>query len=557
MKLLLICGWALVAGWTAFAANSELIPDSDCLDCHGQNDLTKTDAAGREISLFVDQARLQVSVHGTNLCASCHSDVTREHPDDQVTPKRVDCRGCHEGATESYEASAHGLALAAGEPGAATCTDCHGTHEILLHTAPQSRMHFSNLTTTCGECHPDAANDLQESLHGRAAGAGDRDAATCTDCHSGHRVEGLKSASPLKVAATVCGKCHASERINTKFRLPRNRVETFFESYHGLAVQGGLAKAANCASCHGYHRILPSSDPRSSIHPTHLVETCGKCHPGATENFALGRIHVDGVNGNDIGTQVNRWVRVIYLGLIFFTISLMVAHNGLSWIRFLIASYRRADRTVPRMDRAQRVQHLVLMISFVVLALSGFALKFPDSWLGWSMGGEEMVRRWIHRIAGVVLLGVGSWHLLYLAVRPEGRRLFRDLLPCRDDLTDLAAHVRPAAHLRAPVRTVPRFRYVEKLEYWAVIWGTIIMGVTGLAIWLKMPVTQVFPRWVVDVAITAHYYEAILACLAIIVWHFYHVMFAPAVYPMNWAWLDGKARPETDHDESASTSTKS
>jgi len=75
-----------------------------------------------------------------------------------------------------------------------------------------------------------------------------------------------------------------------------------------------------------------------------------------------------------------------------------------------------------------------------------------------------------------------------------------------------------------------------------------VMGVTGLAIWFKLDVTRWFPRWLVEVAITIHYYEAILACLAILVWHFYHVMFDPDVYPMNWAWLDGKV-PRKLHAE--------
>ena len=74
---------------------------------------------------------------------------------------------------------------------------------------------------------------------------------------------------------------------------------------------------------------------------------------------------------------------------------------------------------------------------------------------------------------------------------------------------------------------IGRFGYAEKMEYWAVVWGTIIMGVTGLMIWFKMDVTHWLPRWVVDVALTIHYYEAILACLAIVVWHFYHVIFDP------------------------------
>jgi cytochrome b subunit of formate dehydrogenase len=82
------------------------------------------------------------------------------------------------------------------------------------------------------------------------------------------------------------------------------------------------------------------------------------------------------------------------------------------------------------------------------------------------------------------------------------------------------------------------------MEYWAVIWGTIIMGVTGFMMWFKMDVTQFAPRWVVDVALTIHYYEAVLACLAIVVWHFYHVMYDPDIYPLNRACVDGRVSEE-------------
>ena len=86
------------------------------------------------------------------------------------------------------------------------------------------------------------------------------------------------------------------------------------------------------------------------------------------------------------------------------------------------------------------------------------------------------------------------------------------------------------------------------MEYWAVLWGTIIMGVTGLMIWFKLDVTRFLPRWAVDVALTIHYYEAVLACLAIVVWHFYHVIFDPDIYPLNMACWDGRVSKQW-HDE--------
>jgi cytochrome b subunit of formate dehydrogenase len=191
----------------------------------------------------------------------------------------------------------------------------------------------------------------------------------------------------------------------------------------------------------------------------------------------------------------------------------------------------------------------MLLTSFILLALSGFALKFPDSWLSWALGSDETLRRWLHRIAGVVLLGLGGYHLVYILVTREGRRLLRDFWPRMRDLKDVRTNVRFLTG-RSPVKArFGRFGYVEKMEYWAVVWGTIIMGVTGLMIWLKMDVTQYLPRWIIDVATTIHYYEAILACLAIVVWHFYHIFLAPGAFPMNWAWWDGKMPKEHYREE--------
>jgi cytochrome b subunit of formate dehydrogenase len=112
------------------------------------------------------------------------------------------------------------------------------------------------------------------------------------------------------------------------------------------------------------------------------------------------------------------------------------------------------------------------------------------------------------------------------------------------DLKDVFANLRYFAGRSGERPRFGRFGYAEKMEYWAVVWGTVIMGVTGLMIWCKMDVTRFLPRWAVEVATTVHFYEAILACLAIVVWHFYHVLFDPEVYPMNMAWWDGRVSEE-------------
>lgn len=470
------------------------LADADCLQCHSDKTLTKTNAAGKEISLFVDSARLAASVHKTNSCASCHADLKPEHPDDNLAARPVDCRRCHEQAAADYTVSSHGRAFASGV----------------------------------------------------------REAPTCNDCHSGeHSIQSLNHGSSSKLSAEICSRCHASERINTRYQMPADRVKTFFESYHGLVSQSGSTVAANCASCHGYHKILPSSDVNSTIHPAHLVETCGKCHPGASQNFAASKIHVDNAaakSGPDLGNQVNWWVRRIYLALIFTVVGALALHNLLAWLHSAMAARRARGATVQRMSRGHRIQHFILLSSFVLLALTGFALKYPDTWPAWMFANED-VRRWLHRGAGVVLIGLGCYHLFYIFVSHEGRRLVKDFWPHWQDLRDIITNVCYLTGRSRERAKFGRFGYPEKLEYWAVAWGIIIMGVTGLMIWFKLQVTEFVPRWVVDVAVTVHYYEAILACLAIVVWHFYHVIFAPDVYPMNWSWWDGKVSQRWQEEE--------
>ncbi len=533
----------LLAATPAFAG----LKNSDCLDCHGDNTLFKTNAAGKAISLFVDVAKLKKSAHATNACVSCHADVTNKHPDDNKVLALVNCALCHARQTASYNVSVHGLALKAGHDDAATCRDCHDSHEIISDNSPTSPVYFSRQAATCGACHDKEAREWAQSVHGRAVAAGSTDAPTCTGCHDDHKIRSLKSTSTISISEDVCSRCHASERLNTKYNLPADRVTTFFESYHGLAAQYGSTVAANCASCHGFHKILPSSDTNSTINKVNLVATCGKCHPGANMEFSLGKIHVapDGeAGGTDFGSKLNNWTRRIYLFLIFATIGGMLAHNGILFIKKTAARLRMTERPVVRMTVSQRWQHFILATSFIVLAVTGFALKFSDSWLAKILGSNEPFRRWAHRVAGIVMIGIGAFHLIYILATRDGRKLVADLFPVKKDAIDVYQAVSYLTGLSKDKPKIGRFGYAEKMEYWAVVWGTVIMGVTGLAIWFKIDVTEFLPRWVMTVATTIHYYEAVLACLAIVVWHFYHVIFDPEVYPLNTACLDGRISEE-------------
>jgi cytochrome b subunit of formate dehydrogenase len=146
-------------------------------------------------------------------------------------------------------------------------------------------------------------------------------------------------------------------------------------------------------------------------------------------------------------------------------------------------------------------------------------------------------------------MAIGLYHLAYMTFTREGRKGLRDLWFRFTDAGELIGVLRFYIGQSKKKPQFARFSYAEKAEYWAGMWGTIVMALTGLMIWYSVAVATWIPRWWIDVATTVHYYEAILATLAILVWHFYHVIFDPDVYPMNWAWFDGKMSEEQFKEE--------
>jgi len=141
------------------------------------------------------------------------------------------------------------------------------------------------------------------------------------------------------------------------------------------------------------------------------------------------------------------------------------------------------------------------------------------------------------------------YHLVYIAFTRDGRRLLMDFLPAPKDAVDAWGTILYNLGLKKEKPEFRRFNYAEKAEYWALVWGLFVMAGTGLMLWAKVTVGTVLARWWLDVATAIHFYEAILATLAIVVWHFYQVFFDPDVYPMNWAWWDGKMSFEHYREE--------
>lgn len=501
-----------------------------CTDCHGN------------IHAVTPHTEPTSPAHWSKMaatCARCHADVEMAEKF-QIPVVRP---------AEAYLQSAHARAVAAGHHGA-VCSDCHGSHGILPASDPQSSIWRSKVPKTCGTCHTRIFADYQASVHGEALARGLHDAPVCTDCHGEHRILGpAEPTSPVfaaNISGETCGRCHANERLSEKYGIPGGKVSTFNDSFHGLALRSGKLTVANCSSCHGVHDIRRSNDPASHVYPANRAQTCGKCHPGAGARFAIGSVHNGYTAPKTTGNWLVAWVRFTYLWLISLTIGGMVAHN-------LLDLSRKARRPPPlppllpenlpeRLTRGLRWQHGMMMLSFPVLVYTGFALKFPEGWWANPLLQFETqlgLRGLIHRAAAVVMLVGLGWHIGNVIVSRRLRACLRGMLPSPRDASVAIGTLAYYLHLRPHPPHSGQFNYAEKAEYWAFMWGTGVMGVTGLLLWFENTALQYLPSWTEDVATALHFYEAILATLAILVWHFYWVIFDPDVYPMDWTWWDG------------------
>jgi cytochrome b subunit of formate dehydrogenase len=371
---------------------------------------------------------------------------------------------------------------------------------------------------------------------------GETDAPVCTGCHGEHGIlspdDPRSPVSRSKVAELTCSPCHESTVLNEKYGLKTDRLTTFIDSYHGLKSRAGDTHVANCASCHGVHRILASTDSTSTIHPNNLQTTCGECHPSISTKMAATPIH--GVSGIGLRTPVADIVERIYIVAIFIIIGLMVLH----WLIDLGRQLKNLFQSRPqvrRMRASEIWQHMLLAVTFIILVLSGFALRFDQSgfaklFFGWDRGFE--IRGVVHRIAATVFMFTVVWHLVYLFTL-RGRIFVRDMMPVRLDFKFFFDRIMYNLGRRKRTPRFERFSYVEKAEYWALVWGTVVMVITGLMLWFDNRIIQYLPKGVLDVALVIHYWEAWLATLAILVWHLYSTVFNPHVYPMNPSWLTG------------------
>ena len=533
---------------------SSLHGDFGCISCHSNvQDLPHQDSVLEELSggelcsQCHDSAanRLKESVHDPVLdCQTCHGEAHSLLPvtdlASPVSPLRQIqvCSQCHDSPeiVNDYLGSVHGRALVvSGLIDAPTCSDCHGSHAIFALSDTRATASPSHSPQTCGNCHAYIFNVwLEESTHGQAwqqTGEGP----VCATCHSSHQVLEPRSTDQRLKFPEGCGGCHGE------------RYTTYRDSFHGEVTDLGFQTAAICSDCHTPHANLPADNPKSTVHASNLKDTCGTCHDDASAGFLTFAPHNDPTDPGDNREVYYIWV--LMTALLVSVFGFFGLHDAL-WFQRSLVDYFMGGLTTARKTNGPYIKrfspldvwiHVAIVVSFLILAATGLPLKFHyTEWakiLTDSLGGVGFTRL-LHRFAAVVTFGYALFHLGYLVQRIVLRKDFgllwgwRSMVPRPKDFVDLWHNLRYFLYF-GPRPRLDRWTYWEKFDYFAVFWGIIIIGLSGLVLWFPSFFTRFFPGWFLNAAFLIHSDEALLAVGFIFMFHFFHAHLRPESFPLD------------------------
>jgi predicted CXXCH cytochrome family protein len=502
---------------------NEVAPD--CTTCHG------THGMGRRSDK--DSA---INIHNIpDLCARCHRDGA-------AAAKIYNGHSHH--IVDHYSMSIHGKGLLeSGLIVTAVCTSCHGTHQELPASDPASWVHPDRIGQTCANCHAGIAEKLDKSIHSSKVSTSDKPLPSCEDCHSSHEIARVDTTDFRSGILKRCGTCH------------KELTEAYFDTYHGKVSLLGEKKTAKCADCHSAHSILPQDHPDSTLSREHIVETCAKCHPGSHRQFAGYLTHA--THKDPQKYPVLYYVFWFMTFLLIGTLAFFTLHT-LAWLpRSLREFFKRRkeghikdEPYVMRFQPYHRVTHLLVIISFFGLAITGMMLKF--SYAGWAqtlsvfLGGFEASGT-IHRLCAIITFVYFAMHLTFVfnAKRRSGLSWFRFIFHRESaffNIHDIKEFFQTIKWFfgMGPRPNYGRFTYWEKFDYFAVFWGVGVIGLSGLMLWFPEAFTLILPGWMINVATIIHSDEALLAAGFIFTVHFFNTHFRPERFPMDPVIFTGK-----------------
>jgi len=489
-----------------------------CIDCHGYH----------KVKSHLDETSQTFRSAIPSLCGECHK------KDSQV-PLIAELSEVN--AFSDYSTSVHGRGLT--EKGllpSAICIDCHNSHMILQHKDERSSVNKENIPATCSNCHRGIFKKFIKSIHFSIDDDDKQVLPTCSDCHSSHTISPVEQDRFVYEVTQQCGSCH------------EYLAETYFETLHGKAYTLGYLKAAKCSDCHGAHEILAVNDPNSSVGYKNEVATCQKCHVDANRQFTGYLTHA--THHDPVKYPIIYYTYWAMTSLLIGVFGFFGLHT-LLWLPRSIRHLRHRKKNkstdgryyIKRFSTSQRITHVFVIISFLLLALTGMMLKFSAMpWAEYlaSIFGGVHTAGVIHRIAAVATFGYFFYHI-YSLVKEKRRRktswfnfIFgkNSLMFNFHDVKEFFATLKWFFGL-GPRPNYGRWTYWEKFDYFAVFWGVTVIGLSGLIQWFPEYFTLVLPGWVINVAAIVHSDEALLAVGFIFTIHFFNTHLRPEAFPMD------------------------
>jgi cytochrome b subunit of formate dehydrogenase len=529
---------------------------ASCIDCHG---LDHTNAPVDAHYIFsaknTDSPVFKLNLPGT--CAHCHSNkgLTTEYQ--MKNPE----------AASEYMDSIHGRALLKmGLIVAPSCNDCHGVHGIKRSVDRDSPINPANIIKTCGKCHVKIEETYKQSVHGQILASGNKKAPVCVDCHTTHQVETPRNGHFKMSSDQRCGKCH------------QDRLTHYQDTYHGKAMALGKPNVASdvaaCYDCHGHHDVLPAANPKSRLSKANILDTCRQCHPGASKGFTEYKPHANPLDSKNYpalhGTFI--FMTALLIGVFAFfgahTFAWLFRAAYLYWhdskkFREAKIETQTGGEWFTRFVPFERFLHFLVVTSFLILVITGMPLKFY--YTGWAktlftfIGGAETARA-LHRLGAIVTFLYFGLHVVSLLDKCwKGRTQVRDpqtgkiklkrfwnvifgpdsMMPTLQDGRDFVAHNRWFFGKGAKP-TFDRWTYWEKFDYFAVFWGVLIIGSSGLVMWFPTFFTRILPGWLLNISLVIHSDEALLAAGFIFSIHFFNTHFRIEKFPMDTVIFSGR-----------------
>lgn len=455
----------------------------------------------------------------------------------------------------------------------------------------------------CNSCHPDVSDAIASSVHGRADKvAGDHPNCASCHGGNPHSMKPVSKMTQQDKAA-MCSNCHSQKDKMHRYGVSADAVSSYEQSFHGKALlRFGKSNSATCTNCHGSHDVLAPSNPAAPTNRKNAAKTCAQCHKGAKMNFAMsGANHLKlKLDKAPVLKYEELFFKVLTLGTMLFLIGLItldlrkkvfcadchpksgkfigtviatsfisliaglamavIGIKGAGWawiisivlmaVAFLAYGLKRKpkeqkEKLYQRFNMVQRIQHGLLALSFTVLVLSGMPLKFAHvewaHYLQLLFGGFDGARL-AHRIGADVMIFTWIWHTLYLMYqwKKAGFSLRSwTMFPTLKDVSDFFGTLKYGLGLQKAPPPAGRFQFKEKFDYFAVYWGMPIMVLSGLVLWFPIFFGNKFSELTLGISYIAHSDEALLAMLAILIWHFYNTHFNPDHFPMNSVFYSG------------------